>query len=261
LRQARRALVLLAALVTPACSYTAGLPEPYRPPGINRVAAPESGRELYLRDCAWCHGAAGGGTERGPDLVSGTNGAAFTDFMLSTGRMPIDSPDDASVRREPAYSQSEIGAITEYVAGLGGPGPDVPAPTPEFGDLAGGQLLYLENCAACHSTTLIGGALTTQPSASGGSGNAPSLRHSSAVEIEEAMLVGPGPMPVFGAETFTPNDFDSIVRYVRAQQRPDDRGGAALGHAGPVTEGAVAWILGLGALLAVSRWIGTRTED
>jgi ubiquinol-cytochrome c reductase cytochrome c subunit len=39
------------------------------------------------------------------------------------------------------------------------------------------------------------------------------------------------------------------------------RGGGNLGGLGPVTEGAVAWIVGLGILLLFTRWIGTRVGD
>ncbi|MGH2820742.1 MAG: c-type cytochrome, partial [Actinomycetota bacterium] len=211
------------------------------------------GKTLYLRDCAWCHGDDGEGTARGPDLISGTNGEAFTDFMLSTGRMPIESPTERTQREDPAYERDEIDAIVAHVATLGGTGPEVPEPDPEGADLAEGLELYQENCAACHSTTMVGGALTTGPEATSGSLVAPSLRESSDREIAEAMLVGPGAMPVFGRETFTEDQVNSIVAYVAALQDPTDRGGAPIGHVGPVTEGAVGWIVGLGGLLLLIR--------
>jgi ubiquinol-cytochrome c reductase cytochrome c subunit len=254
------ALVVLIALGLTACDYSTFNEGPYRPAIVAAAGEPSSGRDLYLRDCAWCHGARGEGTPRGPDLLTGTNGPALTDFMLRTGRMPLDAPLDRSTQRPPAYESAEIDAIVSYVASFGQPGPDVPTPQPEFGDLGLGQVLYAENCAACHSTTLIGGALTNRPTERR-TQNAPDVRSSTALEIEEAMLTGPGPMPVFGPDTFTPHEVDSIVRHVLHQQNPNDRGGAPLGHVGPVTEGAAAWILGLGLLLVVCRWIGTKTGE
>lgn len=257
----RRGLALAGAiaLAAAACGYSAFDEGPYRPAIVAAAREPSSGRDLYLRDCAWCHGARGEGTGRGPDLVSGTNGPALTDFMLRTGRMPLDSPDDRSTHRPPAFDSPQIEAIVRYVASFGQPGPDIPTSQPEFGDLGLGQVLYAENCAACHSTTLIGGALTNRPTAIRAQ-NAPGLRASTALELEEAMLTGPGPMPVFGPDTFTQEEVDSIVRHVLNQQNPSDRGGAPLGHVGPVTEGAVAWLVGIGLLLVVARWIGTKSE-
>ena len=65
-------------------------------------------------------------------------------------------------------------------------------------------------------------------------------------------------MPVFGPETLDDGQVASIVRYVSYLRNPDDRGGEPLGHVGPVPEGFVAWIIGLGTMLAVAYWIGTR---
>jgi ubiquinol-cytochrome c reductase cytochrome c subunit len=233
---------------------------PYRP-AIEAAERPGSGRELYLRDCAWCHGADGAGTERGPDLLSGTSGPASVDFMLSTGRMPIDDPDESVQRREPVYSTSEIDAIVAYVDSLGAPGPGIPEPDPGSGSLAEGALLYQENCAACHSTTLIGGAMNAPPGGGGNQAVAPPLDESSPRQIAEAMLIGPGAMPVFGRQTFSSDEVDSIVRYIVHQQDPNDRGGAPLGHVGPVTEGAFGWVVGLGILLVFVRWIGTQVGE
>ena len=72
------------------------------------------------------------------------------------------------------------------------------------------------------------------------------------------MRTGPGAMPVFGPETLDDVQVASIVRYVGYLRHPDDRGGNPLGHIGPVPEGFVAWIIGLGAMLAAAYWIGTR---
>lgn len=263
----RRPLLAAAALAVAlgACTYTQD-PAPYRPPGLLvKDEAVTSGAELYARDCAWCHGDRGEGTPRGPDLVSDPNGPAFTDFMLRTGRMPIDSPERRVRHGPPAYTADEIDELVSYVASLGGPGPDIPRPDPEAGHIEEGAELYLENCAACHSSTGIGGTLAEGRRVSGEIGRragfqVPGVGGSTPREIAEAMLVGPGTMPVFGERTFTETEVDSIVRYVLHVQDPENRGGADIGRVGPVAEGAVAWIVGLGALVVVTRWIGTRGE-
>ena len=50
----------------------------------------------------------------------------------------------------------------------------------------------------------------------------------------------------------------SIVRYVEYLRDPEDRGGLGLGHLGPIPEGFVAWVIGLGLIVIGIRWIGTR---
>jgi ubiquinol-cytochrome c reductase cytochrome c subunit len=258
--RAAGAAVVVGLLALSGCSYFGREAAPYRPPVVEQ-AGPRSGSQLYLRDCGWCHGSTGAGTARGPDLVSGTNGEAFTDFMLSTGRMPISSPDERADRAEPVYEREEAAAIVAFVASLGGQGPAIPHIAPEQGDLGDGELLYQENCAACHSTTLVGGVLASEREGFGRALIAPSLLETTPLQTAEAMLVGPGPMPVFGPDTFSTEQINSIVRYVDHQQQPDDRGGAPIGHVGPVTEGAVGWLIGLGAMVVVCRWIGTKIGE
>ncbi len=251
-----------------ACSYFEQRPEPYRAPGVAGAAQSQSGRELYLRDCAWCHGNTGEGTDRGPGLVEGSNGPALVDFVLSTGRMPLDHPDQRVAAGDSLYSPTQIAEIVEFTETFAPEGPEIPDVDVADGDLARGLELYQENCAACHSTTGIGGALTTGR-ADAGEGLvaetsgviAPDLQRANALQIAEAIRVGPGTMPVFGSETFTDDEVDSIVRYVLYLKDPADPGGAAIGRIGPVSEGAVAWVIGLGALLAFMRWIGTRRGE
>ena len=256
----RRLLVVVVLLAAAsACSYATRQAHPYRPAIVGLPGEPETGRELYMRDCAWCHGAAGLGTPRGPDLVTGTNGPAFTDFMLSTGRMPLAYPQQRSEHRESVYEPAQIEALVSYVDTFGGSGPSIPDVA--AGSLSRGQVLYAENCAACHAPTLIGGAFATVSESETRGVTIPDLRASTPTEIAEAMLVGPGAMPVFGPDTFTPDEVNAIVSYVEALEAPVNRGGAPIGYVGPVTEGAVGWIIGLGLLLVASRWIGTRTGD
>lgn len=252
-------LLLLAAV---ACAQD-DTASPYRPPGIARVGEPATGEDLYLRDCAWCHGNDGSGTERAPELTTGTNGPAMNDFMLSTGRMPIDHPNAKSIRRAPAYSPEEIDAIVLFMRRFDAPGPEIPQVDLE-GDVTKGLTLYQENCAACHSTTAIGGALTPGRDEDAGgdvarrtSLVAPALHAATPTEIAEAIRVGPGTMPVYGEDTLSDEDVSAITRYVSYLQEPNDRGGAPIGHVGPVAEGAVGWIVGVGLLLLFIRWIGT----
>ena len=56
-------------------------------------------------------------------------------------------------------------------------------------------------------------------------------------------------------DTFTDEQVNSIVRYVEYLRDPDDEGGLSLGIIGPITEGLVAIVIGLGLLVLAVRWI------
>jgi len=213
--------------------------------GTSDPAQVAAGEQLFLTGCVSCHGVDGAGTDLGPSLAS--SGAAFADFMLRTGRMPMAGPANQAPQKPPAYGDAEIKALVAYVASIG-QGPAIPDVQPDKGDLAEGSQLYLANCAACHNASGIGGALSY-------GNHAPSLSSVGATQIGEAMLVGPGQMPVFGPSTFSAEQVNSIARYVGYLQEPDHPGGLRLGSAGPVPEGFVAWLLGLGGLLLLAGWI------
>jgi ubiquinol-cytochrome c reductase cytochrome c subunit len=205
----------------------------------------ERGHDLYLTSCASCHGVNGEGTHQGPKLIG--VGAAAADFMLTTGRMPLNDPSVQAVRKPPAFDNDEIDALVAYVASLDG-GPAIPRVDPSSGDLAHGGTLYRSNCAACHSSTGAGGALSYGR-------DAPNLWEATSVQIAEAIRIGPSQMPVFGPDTINQQELNDIVAYVRYLRDPDDPGGFSLGRLGPIPEGLVALVVGLGVLMFVARWI------
>jgi len=57
---------------------------------------------------------------------------------------------------------------------------------------------------------------------------------------------------------FIQQQLASIIKYVQFVTAPKDPGGASLGHYGPVPEGLVAIIIGLGGLVIATMWIGSR---
>jgi ubiquinol-cytochrome c reductase cytochrome c subunit len=207
------------------------------------------GRRLYEQRCASCHGLGGGGTGQGPPILG--LGPAVYDFMLSTGRMPLDRPVAQAPRNRPAFGPEEIRALTAYLTSLQPGGVPIPDVRPEQGDVAVGQRLHQLHCAACHGSTGNGGAV--------GDSVAPGLHAATALQVAEAIRIGPGSMPVFGAETLSQAELNSLVRYVLTLRDPVDRGGAGLGHVGPIVEGFVALLFGLGALVVVTRLIGERS--
>jgi ubiquinol-cytochrome c reductase cytochrome c subunit len=244
---------------------TAGL-FAWRAPQAASADEPTSAAQTYRADCAVCHGAEGRGSARGPDLRG--VGRASVDYELSTGRMPLapagrteepgrpieplprhlSDPTAKTARHHPAYDAAVIAALVDYVDELtGGGGPDIPSLT--RGDVAAGGALFRLQCAACHAWAGDGGALLHR--------EAPALHRATDVQIAEAMRVGPGQMPSFGDAALTDRQLADVVAYVRYLDHPRDRGGFALGHLGPVAEGAVA-LAGMAALLLFVRWIGDR---
>jgi ubiquinol-cytochrome c reductase cytochrome c subunit len=65
-------------------------------------------------------------------------------------------------------------------------------------------------------------------------------------------------MPKFTPKDLSPSQVDSIARYVLWTRNPDDRGGWAIGHVGPIPEGLVTWFLGMTVLVGFCVLIGRR---
>ncbi|MDP8904058.1 MAG: c-type cytochrome [Chloroflexota bacterium] len=206
----------------------------------------EQGRQLYLMTCASCHGAAGTGSEFAPSLLD--VGAAGNDFYMRTGRMPPGELGSSSWDREPALTEEQIAAIVAYTSTFG-EGPPIPSVVAELGDVQRGWALYVNNCAACHGATGAGGGI-------GGGVVAPGLGPADPLIVGEAIVVGPGAMPRFA---FAEEDLNAIAAYVEHLRRAAPVGGIPLAG-GPVAEGLIAAVVGLGLLVVVVRWIARRAE-
>jgi ubiquinol-cytochrome c reductase cytochrome c subunit len=231
------------------------MPDPDSPPGTGPVDLVKQGRELYLTSCVSCHGVSGVGTADGPSLAGA--GEASADFYLRTGRMPLAFPSSQPPEKPVAYSDPEIRALVAYVGTLcdtsSYPCPTIPNVTEPPGNVQEGSELVLANCAPCHNSAAIGGALSRGR-------NGPSLQQVQAQQVGEAMRIGPGDMPQFGPDVFTPEQVNSIVAYVEYLHDPESPGGASLGYTGPVAEGFVALLIGLGAMVLAIRWITREPE-
>lgn len=201
--------------------------------------------DLYRRDCAACHGPDGAGTSRGIPLTD--RGTSSVYYALSTGRMPIDHPDDRIERSEPAYTPDQIDALVAYTSTFTS-GPPTPALTASPSLPEGGEL-YRLHCAACHGAAGIGGAQAYGRVA-------PSVLHATERETAAAIVAGPGGMPSFRA-ALDDAEVSSVAAYVQYVQDPVDRGWSLRG--GRVGEGLVAWVVGVGLLLAFSRWVASRS--
>ncbi len=258
-RRGRRrggAFVVLLALVLFGGAYAL-----VQPNESANAKAPESadiaaGRSLFVSaGCVTCHGLnAEGVPQKGPTLIG--VGAASANFQLGTGRMPLAQPGQQAEARTPVFTDAEIERLAAYVASLA-PGPAIPAPEQldtsnlSDADLAEGGELFRTNCAGCHNFAGKGGALPD-------GAVAPALTNTSSLHIYEAMLTGPGQMPVFGDATMTPDDKRKVIAYVEHIRTADSPGGSALGSLGPVTEGLWGWIAGIGSLVVIAVWLASR---
>lgn len=213
----------------------------------------EAGRELYLTGCSSCHGVDGRGVEvdgevRGPSLEHAGEATAY--YYLSTGRMPLADPTDQPRRKEPAYDDEQIAALTAYVATLG-EGPELPEVDAEDVDLAEGGVIYRANCQACHSAFGSGGALSYGRAA-------PNLHEAEPLEVAAAVRAGPGQMPVFNEQSIDDEHLADLIAYAQYLRDPVNEGGVQIGRNGPVPEGFVVWIFGVGGALLIVSWIGSR---
>jgi ubiquinol-cytochrome c reductase cytochrome c subunit len=212
------------------------------------------GKSLFIQSCSTCHGLDAQGTAEAPSLVGA--GAAAVDFQMSTGRMPAKENAGENPRKPTDFTSLQIYDIAGYIASLGG-GPAIPSASQvstSGANTALGSQLFSTNCAQCHGFAGAGGALTYGK-------YAPPLTASTPTQIYEAMLTGPEAMPVFGDGTITPAEKRDIIAYVIDTRNEPNPGGLSLGRTGPVTEGLVAWLGGLGFLVLIAMWLTAKRRD
>lgn len=238
------ALALLGGLYTAVAAPQTKAQDP-----ANQSIAVKEGRQLYLQGCSTCHGLNLEGGAGGPSLVG--VGASAVIFQVESGRMPLAAGRSQAQRKPAKYDRTQTDQLAEFIHTFGG-GPTLPAGRLDDGDLALGGDLFRTNCSSCHNFAGAGGALSR-------SAYAPDLTPASARVIYSAMQSGPDNMPRFSDNTLTTTEKRAITRYVRyITNEAKDPGGAKLGRYGPVPEGLVAFLVGMGLLIVMTLWIGAR---
>ncbi|MEY3752819.1 MAG: cystathionine beta-lyase [Actinobacteria bacterium] len=221
---------------------------------FDRSASIEEGKQIFLKGCSSCHGLNAEGGSIAPSLIG--VGAASVDFQVGTGRMPMADMSTQAMRKPRVYNEEETAALAAYIASLA-PGPAVPGESElnyeRDGNTAEGGELFRNNCAMCHNFAGQGGALTQGK-------YAPTLMGVEPKHIYEAMITGPQSMPVFSDKTITPEEKLSIIKWIKSAEAEPNLGGATMGRIGPVTEGLLAWVLGLGLLIGIAVWLTMRAR-
>ncbi|HYO85182.1 MAG TPA: cytochrome c [Dermatophilaceae bacterium] len=245
-------ILILIGLIATGGLYAVLAPKPAQ---AQAGATPEDvqvGRQLFLSNCATCHGkSAGGVTKVGPSLIG--VGAASVDFQVGTGRMPLAAPGVQAPRKDPAFTTEQTSQMAAYVASLA-PGPAIPEETYTEGvggNQANGAEIFRVNCSMCHNYAGSGGALSRGK-------YAPQVRGVEGRYIYMAMLTGPQSMPVFNDQNLTPRDKNDVIAFIKALDESENRGGHSLGNFGPVGEGFFLWGIGIFLVLAAAVWLGRK---
>ena len=210
------------------------------------------GEALFQANCSSCHGPDATGPGPAPNLQG--LGAGTVDFWVSTGRMPLANLSAQATRKPPRFDRLQTLEIAAWVQSLTpGQGTQVPVVKTAGADLEEGNTLFTLNCAACHTITGAGDALAE-------GAYAPSLHLATPTQVVEAIRSGPGNMPHFGPGNITDSEARDIAAYVTGVlQHPNNAGGFGLGGIGPVGEGFVGLLIGVGLLMLVCFWIGDRS--
>ena len=246
-------LALGIALVGVGFLYAAFAPEPQTAQAQGTPAQLRKGGEVYNNTCIACHGAnLEGVQDRGPSLIGIGDAAVY--FQTSSGRMPASRQEAQIERKPPKLTEEEIDAVGAYIQSHGGGAqrPEEKGDALRGNDPARGGELFRLNCASCHNFTGRGGALSAGK-------YAPNLDPATEEQIYDAMLTGPQNMPKFSDRQLSPEEKKDIVAYVKSvSDGNNDVGGDGLGGVGPASEGLIAFIVGIAALVGITMWIGSK---
>ena len=261
-RRISGALALGFGLLSCAVLYAGLMPTEQFAVAQGDAALVAKGQELYNTACVTCHGAnLQGVQDHGPSLIGVGQAAVY--FQVSSGRMPLARQEAQAGRKpplptfDPATEQgaANLEALGAFIQANGG-GPTVPAATGEAlrgNDPARGGELFRLNCASCHNFTGRGGSLSSGKFA-------PPLDQASESQMYAAMLTGPQNMPKFTDRQLAPEEKKDIIAYIKSVEGNNNSpGGNPLGGIGPVSEGVIAFTVGLAGLIGFALWLGAKS--
>jgi len=207
--------------------------------GAVQVQAAPDGKALYHEHCSACHQTEGQGGI-GLPLTAEILANVSDDYLTKTIRLGRPG------RIMPAFealSDAQVQAIVTHVRGwYGQPGPTFDD-RPVEGDLARGEVVYLDKCASCHGVDGSGEGPGTGVTMSRersfmimppAVNNPGFLAAASDALIRHSIVHGRDDtdMPAFG-HRLSAEDIDNVVAYVRSFQRPLEQGTAEAGSRAP----------------------------
>jgi ubiquinol-cytochrome c reductase cytochrome c subunit len=250
--------------------FSSGVPAHAQPrAAVARAHLLKDGATLYGVHCSTCHGADLAGTRGVPSLLAA--GGAAVDFYMTTGRMPLalraadDAPGHSPLGTTSAsgvqayhvpalFDARQTAAVDAYVDARAERSTPIPPVRLDAAKLQRGRLLFEDNCQACHGAA-------AQGAAAGEQWIALPLNLANPTQIGEAIRIGPGIMPRFSQAQLPDADIDAIATYVRyLAEEPQTYGGAVMEYLGPISEGAVSAIVGIGFLFWVIYFTGTKAD-
>ena len=214
---------------------------------------------LQRQPCVTCHGSnLQGVQDHGPSLIGVGQAAVY--FQVSSGRMPLARQEAQAIRKpplptfDPATEEgaANLEALGAYIQANGG-GPARPGghrrrparrrPGPRRRAVPA-QLRLVPQLHRARRRAVVG---QVRP--------ARSTRRRRA-QIYTAMLTGPQNMPKFTDRQLSPEEKKDIIAYIKSVEGDyNNPGGNPLGGIGPVSEGVVAFIVGLAGLIGfASGW-------
>lgn len=252
-RRIAGAVVLLAALIGMGGAYALFATSSGADTAASSAADAAAGQQLYQVSCITCHGTnLQGVTGRGVSLIGVGSAAVY--FQVSTGRMPAVGQGAENVSKTAKFNEEQIRQLGAYIQANGG-GPEVPDGDLRQSTLSQGQGgdLFRLNCASCHGFSGAGAPLSAGKVA-------PGLKDATDSQIYTAMLTGPESMPVFSDNQLTSDQKRAIINYIQTLKASHDPGGNGIDRIGPVSEGLVIWIIGIGAVVIAILWIGAKSS-
>lgn len=246
-------LALAFALIGTGALYSLVLPDPQTAQAQQDPVAVREGERIYNTTCISCHGPNLEGVEgRGPSLIGIGEAAVY--FQTETGRMPAVQQGAQMDDKPRVLTTEEIEKLMAFIQTRGG-GTTMPEERGEElrgSDPARGGELFRLNCASCHNFTGRGGALSSGKTA-------PELDGVAEDVMYAAMLSGPESMPKFSERQLSPEEKKDIIAFVKSVTDGNNNpGGSPIGGLGPQSEGLIAFIVGMAALIGITLWIGAR---
>jgi len=210
------------------------------------------GHKLFEENCSSCHYPTAQGSALAPSLRG--VGPATVDFWVTTGRMPAATPLQIQAEdKPPRLTDKQAAEVAAWINSLTPSAPYIPVVNVKRANLTDGASLFALDCASCHTITGAGDALAYGT-------YSPTLHLATPQQVAEAVRTGPGNMPRFTGNLSDKQVADVVAYVTQKIKHPNDAGGFGLGGVGPVTEGFVALLFGVGGLMLVGFWIGDRSS-